>query len=160
MTGTFSELSAVYPIFVWHVAKLEKAQMTIFYAGKVIVFNEFPADKVKEIMILASKKSNSNNVSYAIFPPKPIESASQIFKNTLIQECSQSQSLLKTHEYYCPVDLPIARKASLTRFLGKRKDRLTANAPYPIRGQYNQKAPSKLEESNTWLGLGQLKSDN
>ncbi|KAK4373108.1 hypothetical protein RND71_008492 [Anisodus tanguticus] len=138
------------------VAKLEKAQMTIFYAGRVIVFNEFLADKVKEIMLLAGKKTDSNNISCAVFPPKPNQSASQCFKNTLIQESSQSQVPSQ------PIisDLPIARKASLTRFLGKRKDRLTASEPYPIRSHYNQEAPYNLEESNTWLGLGPLKSDN
>lgn len=33
--------------------------MTIFYAGQVMVFNDFPAEKVKEIMMLASKASSS-----------------------------------------------------------------------------------------------------
>jgi jasmonate ZIM domain-containing protein len=45
-------------------AEPEKAQMTIFYGGQVIVFNEFPADKAKEVMILASKgtsQSHTNN---------------------------------------------------------------------------------------------------
>nr|DAD43307.1 TPA_asm: hypothetical protein HUJ06_001537 [Nelumbo nucifera] len=35
----------------------EKAQMTIFYAGKVHVYDDFPADKAKELMVLASKGS-------------------------------------------------------------------------------------------------------
>lgn len=33
--------------------ELEKAQMTIFYGGKVHVFNDFPADKAREVMQFA-----------------------------------------------------------------------------------------------------------
>lgn len=35
----------------------EKRQLTIFYGGKVLVFNDFPADKAKGLMQLASKGS-------------------------------------------------------------------------------------------------------
>lgn len=41
-------------------AEPERAQMTIFYAGQVIVFNEFPADKAKEVMLLASKGTSQS----------------------------------------------------------------------------------------------------
>lgn len=34
--------------------------MTIFYAGKVIVFDDFPTDKAKKIMALASKASSNS----------------------------------------------------------------------------------------------------
>ncbi|GMH30486.1 hypothetical protein Nepgr_032329 [Nepenthes gracilis] len=34
------------------------AQMTIFYAGQVIVFNDFPGDKANEIIELASRGSS------------------------------------------------------------------------------------------------------
>lgn len=38
------------------------AQLTIFYAGQVIAYDDFPADKAKEIMALASKASaNTQN---------------------------------------------------------------------------------------------------
>ncbi|KAI4330449.1 hypothetical protein MLD38_028739 [Melastoma candidum] len=35
--------------------KAMAAPMTIFYAGQVLVFNYFPADKVKEVMLLAGR---------------------------------------------------------------------------------------------------------
>lgn len=52
----------------------EKAQMTIFYGGQVIVFNDFPADKAKEIMLLAS---NGGTTSVA---PKLPESPATVPK--------------------------------------------------------------------------------
>ncbi|KAI3814437.1 hypothetical protein L1987_14077 [Smallanthus sonchifolius] len=56
-----------------------RRQMSIFYAGQVMVLDDFPPDKAMEIMMLAGV-------------PLP--------------------------------DLPMARKASLVRFLEKRKERL------------------------------------
>lgn len=40
------------------------APMTIFYAGQVFVFNDFPADRAKEVMLLASKGSKSQMVTH------------------------------------------------------------------------------------------------
>lgn len=56
---------------MYSVAKSEPdtAQMTIFYGGQVLVFNDFPAEKAREIMLLASNGSPLN------FTPKPAESA-------------------------------------------------------------------------------------
>ncbi|XP_057421944.1 protein TIFY 10A-like [Lotus japonicus] len=103
------------------------AQLTMFYEGQVIVFDDFPAEKVKEIMAYASKgvsqSQNNNNSAYA---------------------CNQNQPSIRPIVH----DLPIARKVSLHRFLEKRKDRISSKAPYQI------SAPEKPVESISWLGLG------
>ncbi|WCJ39376.1 Protein TIFY 11B [Euphorbia peplus] len=77
-------------------------QMTIFYAGKVIVLDDIPADKAEEIMAFA----NTSAVRAASKNPSP-----------------QELNFL---------DLPIARRASLHRFFEKRRDRMVARAPYQL----------------------------
>ncbi|CAK7352380.1 unnamed protein product [Dovyalis caffra] len=147
-------------------AEPQTAQMTIFYAGQVIVLNNFPADKAKEVMLLASKGSSQiQNAfpstipasSHPVLAPNisrtPMESNGSIpsrpsalpnFGNNLIQERLQPapQPIFN--------DLPIARRASLHRFLEKRKDRIIAKAPYQINPLATT---SKPVESETWLGL-------
>ncbi|XP_019463850.1 PREDICTED: protein TIFY 10A-like isoform X2 [Lupinus angustifolius] len=109
----------------------KSAQLTIFYGGQVIVYDDFPANKVEEIMSLARKGiSQSHNTS--------------VYGHTLTQP-----SMIPNTPIVC--DLPIARKASLHRFLEKRKDRITAKAPYQTSNP--MAAPTKPAESMAWLGL-------
>ncbi|KAK4342345.1 hypothetical protein RND71_038161 [Anisodus tanguticus] len=124
----------------------EKAQMTVFYGGQVIVFNDFPADKAKEIMLMATTTNNTPMV-----PPKPAESVADLVTPAVNMVPSQmpSQSIVSVF-----ADLPMARRASVTRFLEKRKDRLTEKAPYQISNLHKQTASPKVEENKAWLGLG------
>ncbi|KAJ8528033.1 hypothetical protein K7X08_015484 [Anisodus acutangulus] len=131
----------------------EKAQMTIFYGGQVIVLDDFPADKANEIMKLANTKTNkqnpTNKFAYTMMNnQKSVESVTN-FGNK-IQELPKCQVPKP-----CVADLPIARRNSLTRFLEKRKDRITATAPYQIYNNKKNVANSKNKEYNkAWLGLG------
>jgi len=111
----------------------ERAQMTIFYGGQVIVFNDFPAEKANELMLLASKGTTKNSPNLA---PKTTTDTANLAVSAVVQRPPQ------------PIitDLPIARKASLHRFLEKRKDRITARAPYQLNS-------SKIDDSKSWLGL-------
>lgn len=77
----------------------EKSQLTIFYGGKVIVFDNYPAEKVEDLMNLASKGiSTSCNSTY--IPPPTSSSSSQISvmdqstvpSNTIPLACAQIQA--------------------------------------------------------------------
>ncbi|KAG4136221.1 hypothetical protein ERO13_D08G267400v2 [Gossypium hirsutum] len=130
------------------------APMTIFYCGQVIVFNDFPADKAKEIMALASKCSSENPKTNTFVPGSPNESGLGVHSNSNDQVPNIRTNLPTSRECVRPIpgDLPIARRASLHRFLEKRKDRITSKAPYPINGSAGA-SPPKPGNSKPWLGL-------
>ncbi|KAL6855888.1 hypothetical protein ACP4OV_018690 [Aristida adscensionis] len=142
---------------VWEQEKKEKQQLTIFYGGKVLVFNDFPADKAKDLMQLASKAS----------PMVPKVGLPQASAPTTVTDNSKVQSVLPAPVSSLPgaqveaqkpartnaSDMPIARKASLHRFLEKRKDRLNAKTPYQA-SPSDAKPVKKEPESQPWLGLG------
>lgn len=131
----------------------EKAQMTIFYGGQVIVFDDFPADKANEIMKLANKQNPTNKFTYPMMNNQKTPDQSAInFGNNLIHEQLPPKCQVPISQGSV-ADLPIARRNSLTRFLEKRKDRITSIAPYQISNNNNKKANSKNEENKAWLGL-------
>ncbi|XP_019421218.1 PREDICTED: protein TIFY 10B-like isoform X2 [Lupinus angustifolius] len=123
------------------------AQMTIFYGGEVIVFDDCSAEKAKEIVSFVNKgKSqiqNNNNFPYT-FP----------FDMNVIPD--NSNNLVQEHHTQAPsrpvsCGLPLTRKASLYRFLEKRKDRIAARTPYQTSNPTI--APYKPAESMSWLAL-------
>ncbi|KAJ8767424.1 hypothetical protein K2173_017468 [Erythroxylum novogranatense] len=137
----------------------QSAQMTIFYAGRVIVIDDLPADKAKEILFIAAKGSSQFHTACPSNPAKS-QPASTPNMAKIPAECSSSvpsrsnpipnfsNNILKESNQAFPqpiaVDVPIARRASLHRFLEKRKDRITARAPYPT---------ANAVENKSWLGL-------
>lgn len=98
------------------------SQMTIFYAGKVHVFNDFSAEKANEIMALASKSGSSINTSSRAFTPD-LNIASNASGSDGISSQERLIQQLKPPAAPITSDFPIKRRASLHRFLEKRKDR-------------------------------------
>ncbi|XP_027366640.1 protein TIFY 10A-like [Abrus precatorius] len=137
------------------------AQLTIFYGGQVIVFDDFPADKANELMSFANKgisQSQNNSVytytrSQPSFPPNLIrtsESSAPVIPSVKIAGTNSIREHAQASSSPVVCDLPIARKASLHRFLEKRKDRIASKAPY----QTTNGSANKAAESMSWLVLG------
>ncbi|KAJ6805452.1 pnFL-2 [Iris pallida] len=146
--------------------KPEKAQLTIFYGGKVLVFDNFPSDKASDLMQLAGKKSGTaNNVGIA----PPVVATAAVTNEAKSMASNQSTTpvsapnapqIVKTEPQKAAQvtvsNLPIARKASLHRFLEKRKDRINAKAPYQVKDSPSKDSPAdsaKADGSQPWLGL-------
>ncbi|KAI3802775.1 hypothetical protein L1987_30918 [Smallanthus sonchifolius] len=89
------------------------AQMTIFYDGQVIVLDDIPADRARDVMLAAGD-----------IKPSPTSG------NTETRPSESNHVRVEANG----LDLPIARRASLHKFLAKRKDRAAVRAPYPLPG--------------------------
>ncbi|EEC84550.1 hypothetical protein OsI_31300 [Oryza sativa Indica Group] len=193
--------------------KAKAAQLTIFYAGSVNVFNNVSPEKAQELMFLASRGSLPSAPTTVarmpeahVFPPakvtvpevsptkpmmlqkpqlvsspvpaisKPISVVSQatslprsasssnvdsnvtkssgplVVPPTSLPPPAQPETLATTTAAaIMPRAVPQARKASLARFLEKRKERVTTVAPYPL-------AKSPLESSDTMGSANDNKS--
>ncbi|XP_006650179.1 protein TIFY 10a [Oryza brachyantha] len=136
----------------------EKQQLTIFYGGKVLVFNDFPAEKAKDLMQMASKSASTTQNS-ALLPSST--TAATVTDSTKVSAVPAQANPLPVAQANAqkPVrpnaaDLPQARKASLHRFLEKRKDRLQAKAPYQGSPSDASLVKKEVQESQPWLGLG------
>ena len=121
------------------------AQLTIFYNGQVVVFDDFPADKVQEMMSLAlatkgiSQSQNSSAYAHThnqqgnnhpstipnIIPQAPSTPIANgaFFWSLLCLRWSYGSRFFLIINFIFHTDMPIGRKASLHRFLEKRKDR-------------------------------------
>ncbi|KAJ0229476.1 Tify domain-containing protein [Hirschfeldia incana] len=122
--------------------------LTIFYGGQVMVFDDFPAEKAKQVIDLANKGSaytqnlanNQKEIAPSTTIPNPVPSPA---KTAAAPELVQTNT-----SSLAACELPIARRASLHRFLEKRKDRITSKAPYQVDG--STEASSK--PSTSWFG--------
>jgi jasmonate ZIM domain-containing protein len=134
--------------------------MTIFYGGSVCVYDDISPEKVKAIMLLAGNgtkmqqeisiptKKDGFNISQSY--PSPLPSSQPRGGSSSNNEVTIIRSLgplvTPTNTLESPivatsvgstptkviqqVGLPQARKASLTRFLEKRKERAMSTSPY------------------------------
>ncbi|CAI9114456.1 OLC1v1015183C1 [Oldenlandia corymbosa var. corymbosa] len=134
----------------------KRPQMTIFYAGKVLVFDDFSSEKAQEIMALASggAASLSDHVCGSWNQLPENDASDKTFNcsavggmNATVASCSKDLSINPAPQESVKLkqpkaeanssDLPIARRSSLHRFLAKRKDRAGARAPYQLHNNNN-----------------------
>ncbi|XP_074579933.1 protein TIFY 10a-like [Curcuma longa] len=130
----------------------EKSQLTIFYGGKVLVFDSFPAEKAKDLIRIASE-GNSTPQNFSYVPPS-FTTSTVASSTSLSRQNSTLVNLPRSAEPNLS-DLPIARKVSLQRFLEKRKDRIDARGPYQMVPTPRMVTSSMNHENKkSWLGLG------
>lgn len=128
------------------------AQLTLFYAGLVHVYDDITLDKMQAIMLLASgsttssscKDPSGNGVSaHPLSSPIPQSTPSSSVSPPPQATTTATAAPSSIHANILPrsiarsvhavTELPQARKASLARFLEKRKDRVRVKAPYPLK---------------------------
>ncbi|KAF8045683.1 hypothetical protein N665_4547s0002 [Sinapis alba] len=121
----------------------QSTPLTIFYGGQVMVFDDYPAEKAKQVIDLANHTAYTQNIAknqkeIASITTNPVPSPAKT---------AAAPEPIQTNTSSLACELPIARRASLHRFLEKRKDRITSKAPYQIDG--STEASSKPNTS--WL---------
>ncbi|OVA05394.1 Tify [Macleaya cordata] len=109
-----------------HVTNVPASQMTIFYCGKVNVYDGMPADKARVIMQIAASPMHllqdtisAGTSAVAPFPCR-LQAASA---RPAITETSRQYGEEGTVSRDAEPEGPASRKASLQRYLEKRKDR-------------------------------------
>ncbi|XP_061342912.1 jasmonate ZIM domain-containing protein 1-like [Gastrolobium bilobum] len=107
----------------------ESPQLTIFYAGKMLVFDAFLPEKATEVMELATKLA-SDNSSTAESPPNVTISTEKLNSSKVPQTNTTSETPKPGNQVGSDMRYP--RRASLLKFLEKRKERVIARGPYQI----------------------------
>ncbi|RDX84767.1 Protein TIFY 10A [Mucuna pruriens] len=105
-------------------------QLTIFYAGKLLVFDAFSAEKATEVMELATKLASDNSGTEESPSSAPVTTEKLAVPK--VPQTSTSLETPKPGNQGVGSDMRYPRRASLLKFLEKRKERVNARGPYQI----------------------------
>ncbi|WOK96913.1 U-box domain-containing protein 26 [Canna indica] len=95
----------------------EQSRLTLFYGGLVLVYEDVSFDKVEEIMLLA--RGNTLNATSKSKVPHALERSSESLNLSTGKSGNNISDEMEAS--VIPRAIPQARKASLARFLEKRK---------------------------------------
>nr|XP_043636327.1 protein TIFY 10B-like [Erigeron canadensis] len=111
-----------------------KPTMTIFYKGQVMVVDDISEDRAKEVFNLAATNSPAAATLLLSSNHKaPKVAAADLGSNNNQRRRIDEHAQLQPPNNNGGLDLPIARRASLHKFLAKRKDRANLRPdPYPL----------------------------
>ncbi|ESW07409.1 hypothetical protein PHAVU_010G127400 [Phaseolus vulgaris] len=110
----------------------ESPQMTIFYAGKMLVFDAFPPEKATEVMELATKLASDTSGAEETPPSGPV--TTKELAEAKVPQTNTSETP-KLGSQGVGSDMRYPRRASLLKFLEKRKERVIARGPYQMNNQ-------------------------
>lgn len=125
-------------------------QLTLFYAGTDNAFDNVTEDKAQIFKLLVAPSSPQlqdpeMQENLTTTPHLSIGERIQVFDDGHAQEFA---SLLIPCQAIVPKALPLARKASLARFLEKRKERVRLTAPYLAKGSARDIIHQGANDSN------------
>ncbi|CAL0317961.1 unnamed protein product [Lupinus luteus] len=106
----------------------ESPQLTIFYGGKMLVFDGFQPEKATTIMELATKLASHNPSIKETLPSAP----QNLKESKVPQTTTTASETPRPGNQAVGPDMRYPRRASLLKFLEKRKERVIAKGPYQI----------------------------
>ncbi|CAJ1950723.1 unnamed protein product [Sphenostylis stenocarpa] len=121
----------------------ESPQMTIFYAGKMLVFDAFPPEKATEVMELATKLASDTSGAAEETPPNDPVTTEKLAVAEVPQTITSETP--KPGSQGVGSDMRYPRRASLLKFLEKRKERVNARGPYQMNNHKPEGSSSGVE---------------
>ncbi|KAK8490297.1 hypothetical protein V6N13_098035 [Hibiscus sabdariffa] len=148
----FQNCSVPMPASGLNTTSPAPSQLTIFYNGSICVFDAIPAEKVREIMLIAAAGAANSidmkNVATDCATTSPALTRSPSLQSTATALASPLAQVYPINRpAFCKLqELPIARRHSLQRFFEKRRDRLVNRNPYP-----NPSIPKSFDDTKANL---------
>ncbi|KAL5783566.1 hypothetical protein ACOSP7_008595 [Xanthoceras sorbifolium] len=138
LMGNNTARSMAMPTSGVNATSFGPTQLTIFYGGKVCIFDAIPAEKVHEIMLIATAAVASNSGDMKSISTNGPASSPVLTRSPSLQSTGSALPSPRAQPYpiqrnsFCKLqaELPMARRHSLQRFFEKRRDRLVSKNPY------------------------------